>query len=205
MVSKDFKKSPPPRRRASRNAPPARPWRWFLGGALCGALLVWVAGNPQILPSAVRGAASEAREAVVNKGTGADQKPARPPTRFEFYTLLPEMEVAVPEEELRADPAPPSVATPPPAATGAASAAASAGASYLLQVGSFRRREDAERLRAQLALLGMEANIQTVSIDGHQTWHRVRVGPYARVGSLNAARARLQAEGHRSLVLRIRG
>ena len=48
---------------------------------------------------------------------------------------------------------------------------------YWLQAGSFRQHEDADRRRAQLALLGFTSVIQRVAVDD-QTWHRVRVGRY---------------------------
>ena len=49
---------------------------------------------------------------------------------------------------------------------------------YYLQAGSFRRFEDADRVKAQLALLGVVAGVQRVTINGGETWHRVRVGSY---------------------------
>ena len=48
----------------------------------------------------------------------------------------------------------------------------------MLQVGSFQSRPDAEKLKANLAFLGMQADVQKVRING-QNWHRVRTGPYA--------------------------
>ena len=48
---------------------------------------------------------------------------------------------------------------------------------YVLQVGSFQNINDAEKLKANLAFLGLEANIQHVTVN-KQAWHRVRTGPY---------------------------
>jgi cell division protein FtsN len=61
----------------------------------------------------------------------------------------------------------------------------------VLQVGSFRDLSEADRQKATLALIGLEADIQTVSIDGEETWHRVRLGPYQSLDALNEARGRL--------------
>ena len=62
---------------------------------------------------------------------------------------------------------------------------------YVLQLGAFTREEDAESLRARVALVGMSARIQPVRLD-RQTYYRVRVGPTSDLAQLNADRARLR-------------
>jgi len=52
-----------------------------------------------------------------------------------------------------------------------------AGKKYLLQAGSFKNQQDAERLKASLALLGVMSSIQSVSLN-QDNWHRVRIGPF---------------------------
>ena len=79
------------------------------------------------------------------------------------------------------------------------------GDSYLLQVGSFRKRSEADRLRARLALLGVEARIQRVSIDGRDAWHRVRVGPFSDLSKANEVRARLKANQITAMVMKLKG
>jgi len=74
---------------------------------------------------------------------------------------------------------------------------------YVLQAGSFRNNADADRLRAQLALIGVESDIQTVTIDDDQVWHRVRIGPFTDLERLNAARDRLADNGIQPLIIRI--
>ena len=83
--------------------------------------------------------------------------------------------------------------------------AVSTGGTYVLQVGSFRNEAEAERRRASLALLGLEARVQTIAIDGEATWHRVQVGPYEEVGALNDARVRLRENGIETMALKVRG
>jgi cell division protein FtsN len=161
---------------------------------------------------------STAAESPVEAVEETPQAQALPPKpRFDFYTLLPEMEVVVPDEEVAPPPPAPPVqqpasATKPPAAqqpvpaTPAATAPAktTAAGTYLLQVGSFRNGEQAERFRAELALLGMQTSIQKVTIDNKDTYHRVRVGPFQDTGSLNNARSRLSKKGIESSVIKIR-
>ncbi|MEX0899138.1 MAG: SPOR domain-containing protein [Gammaproteobacteria bacterium] len=114
----------------------------------------------------------------------------RPRPRFDFYRMLPNYEVVIPEQE--------DVASTPdePAAVEAAGV-------YVLQVGSFRKADDADRLRAQLALLGIESRIQLVTIDDADTWHRVRIGPIADLSDLQEMRQKLARNSIEALVIRV--
>ncbi|MGB1109783.1 MAG: SPOR domain-containing protein [Gammaproteobacteria bacterium] len=124
----------------------------------------------------------------------AEAEPSEP--HYDFYTLLPEYEVVIPEEELR-----PAKAAVEPAKLEPIKVEADA--IYLLQVGSFRTEAQAEDSRARLALLGFEASIHESSADGKQ-WFRVRLGPYRQAAELNDVRALLAAEGFGVLALRAR-
>ena len=89
--------------------------------------------------------------------------------KFNFYTILPELEVLIPESETR-----------PPARTSEAenkSVTNKTKKQYILQVGSFQNLADAKKLKVNLALLGLTADIQHVTVNNQQ-WHRVRTGPY---------------------------
>jgi len=114
---------------------------------------------------------------------------ARP--RYDFFTVLPEMEVVVPEQELSNQVRPPSDNA----------AAAPENARYLLQVGSFRDMDDAEQLKARLALLGVVARVQSVTVND-ATWHRVRVGPVNSAREADEMRNRLADNGIDSLVMK---
>lgn len=101
-----------------------------------------------------------------------------PASRFDFYDMLPNFEVVIPEQEpdVKRDVAPRAIVDP---------------GEYVLQAGSFSRYEDADRRRAELALQGIESTIQRVAIDD-RTYHRVRIGPTRDLDSLNEQRARLR-------------
>jgi len=73
----------------------------------------------------------------------------------------------------------------------------------VLQVGSFRKLNEADSLKANLALLGVEANIETVKVN-KDTWHRVRVGPYTNLAELNRTRRQLRQNDIDSLLMRVR-
>lgn len=105
----------------------------------------------------------------------AEEAPER---RFDFYNMLPNFEVIIPEQEpnVRRDSEPKAVERP---------------GIYVLQAGSFTEFVDADRRRAQLALQGIESRIQRVTIDD-KTYHRVRIGPTRDLDELNALRSRLR-------------
>lgn len=172
-------------------------WVWLLAGLTMGltvALLVYL-NQPRVTPAAPQ-AAANIPGARQDEAVGPQQKLAKVPAerRFDFYTLLPELEVVVPENQSRPPPAP---ARPGQAAT------AGATGPYVLQAGSFQGPEEADSLKANLALLGVEADIQTVTVDNN-TWHRVRIGPYADLAELHRIRERLTRNRIDTVVLKER-
>lgn len=115
--------------------------------------------------------------------------PPKEKERFTFYELLPNQEVVVPRNEVaKAD------ATKPPADA----------ASYIIQVASFRDREEADRQKADLALLGVESRIETVTIDNAETFYRVRVGPLKDFGKVQIISNRLADNGIQALVVKVK-
>ena len=111
-------------------------------------------------------------------------------SKFDFFTVLPEMEVVVPEGELIDDAGP----------AGAAAESGRSGA-YILQAGSFRNADDAEQMKARLALLGTQAEIRAVTVND-STWHRVRIGPVQGARRADEIRRLLQDNGIDTLVMK---
>jgi cell division protein FtsN len=72
----------------------------------------------------------------------------------------------------------------------------------ILQAGSFSNVDDAEKLKAKLAMLGAEANVQTAAIPDKGVWYRVRLGPYKNADELNKAKAFLKQNGVDSTPMR---
>ncbi len=99
--------------------------------------------------------------------------------RFDFYKILPGVEEPVTEKELKQ-------AAKQPSPTKDI---------YFLQVGAFQNISDADNLKAKLALLGVEAKIQSATLADKGVWHRVRVGPYTNIDDLNRMRATLKQNG----------
>jgi len=146
-------------------------WFWLLGGILIGLGIAVVLMFKGYLPELKQHMLSDdakpagtSEPALVEEKSSEADKPKKP--RYDFFTVLPEMEVVVPDQELsrKAKPAPDAIA-------------GSTRDSYILQVGSFQNSADAEQMKAKLALLGSVANIQTVTVNA-KTWHRVRIGPF---------------------------
>src|SRR6266404_929607 len=73
---------------------------------------------------------------------------------------------------------------------------------YVLQAGSYRNETDADRVRAQLALQGVDARVQRVAVDA-DVWHRVRIGPISNLDELNKVRRQLRAAEVDALVIRV--
>jgi hypothetical protein len=192
IVPRDYK-------HRAQKKPPKKPlpaWLWLITGLLLGGFivgLVWLKGQSVDAGGEWVGAKPDRPPQGATRSAKSTEVPPPPKPRFDFYNMLPEMEVVVPDDELEDEPA----TAVRPASTPAAT--------YLVQVGSFRRTEDAERLKAQLALLGIEAKVVKAKISAQDTRFRVRSGPYAGKEALNSARARLANNGFTGIVIRIDG
>lgn len=202
-MPRDYKHrtSAPRRRRGKRQSPPG--WLWLLAGLGIGLFVAFLFYLQQ-KPDTPAQAAVQHSQPVEVPAKGQDAREVRKPAakivpppppakpRFDFYTILPEMEVPVPEDEItgKAREGVPQVEAP---------------GTYLLQAGSFRTHEQADQLKAKLALLGLQAEIQTVTINNQETWHRVRVGPFTDLTALNTARARLKENNLDAILLRVGG
>ena len=106
--------------------------------------------------------------------------------RFEFYKVLTDKQdaaVVAPVEK------PKVIALP------TADSKHAGGEPSFLQAGSFSKADDAEKLKARLALLGLESSIQTATIPDKGVWYRVRLGPYKDMDELNRTRDSLKQNG----------
>jgi len=137
--------------------------RLYVAGVLTGLFLSFI-GYLGTLPD----------PAVSATESGTPEQPAVvvPRPRFDFYTNLTQetVEEVQEEQEVQGTVEPAADVRKPPMATELPEP-------YLLQAGSFRQAEDAERRRAQLLLLGLEPVIEKIS-SGNGTWFRVYLGPF---------------------------
>jgi len=121
----------------------------------------------------------------------ADPSARAPETkpRFDFYKILPGTEETVGEPQAKGAKKP---------------STAAAGETFFLQAGAFQNAKDADTLRARLALLGIEARIQTATLPDKGIWHRVRVGPYTSVAELDRTRDTLKQNGVETTLIKVR-
>jgi len=106
--------------------------------------------------------------------------------RFDFYKILPGEDGEKKSKDV------PKGSTPPTKEA------------FLLQAGSFQNAPDADNLKARLALLGVEASIETSAVPDKGVWHRVRIGPYTSVEELNRTRDTLKQNGVQTTLIKLR-
>lgn len=163
----------------------------FIAGILSTVLVFNAIGERDVAKVAAA-PKSEPKKAAVSK--------TETTTKFDFFTVLPEREVIVPDET--PPPKPKSkVVTTDNTASRPADKRFQSDERYILQAGSFRSNEDADRRRAQILLLGLDAKVESVQANG-DLWHRVYVGPFQSHNTLSSARAKLIGEAIDTLVIR---
>jgi len=190
-------------------------WIWLGIGVLLGltlAALVLIKDWAPMLrkknlpqPNAEATAPKESEAAVADE---AARKPTPPKKTFDFYSVLPEMEVVIPDAELSAKAraeqqrqqqaiqqsqnanATPT-ATPPPSESGR----------YVLLAGSYADPKAADEAKAKLAMLGVVAKVQSITING-KAWNRVMVGPYANASDTEAAKKSLADSGVKAIPMK---
>ena len=177
-----------PRTRARKKQPLAG-WVWMSFGLAIG---LSVAGTIYIRdrqPRSENTATSSSTPATTRSETQDPAPSGEPERRFQFYEMLPKFEVVIPEEK---ESARPDVQQSPVKSPGI----------YVLQAGSFSNYADADRVKAQLALLGIVSGIQKVSIDD-KVYHRVRIGPVEELERLNTLRQQLRQAQVEVMVIRV--
>lgn len=206
-MSRDYKPAPARTKRASKGSP-------FVSGLLVGLMLgvglsvgvaVWIQGGDspfshkdkvaedapaEGLSKPAKEKSTKGQEASAlpkgdNEGKASTEKP-----RFDFYTILPGTENQVTEQEIKQKEEPPA----PPVIS----------ESYYLQIGSYQTEDEADNMKAKLALQGVEALVQTAEIPDKGVWHRVRVGPFTELDQMNKTRSELVANGFKTDLIKVR-
>ena len=137
------------------------------------------AGKPEGAPAQVPALLPEPAAASA-KG---DDKP-----QFDFYNILQKGEAPASNHPLK-----PAKELAPEAGKG----------HFLVQAGAFQAPGDADNLKAKLALLGYEANIESANVPDKGTWYRVRLGPYGHSEEANQVRAALSHSGIAATLVKI--
>src|SRR5262245_5009525 len=179
-------------------------WIWMLFGLSIGLVVAagvyfrrapspaeHAATAERAAPAPANAERAPARRGAPGRGAAANNGEAAKASeqRFDFYDILPQYEVVVPEVETAAGP---SARAKPVDEPG----------SYVLQAGSFGAAADAEKLKANLALLGIESRVQKVSIDD-DVYHRVRIGPITDLDKLNRIRRQLHDAHINAMLMKV--
>lgn len=171
-------------------------WWQIAAGFVLGAVVSTALGVRDYLPflSTDTGPLPDPAATAPPEGdAGVAAEPAAvPKPKYDFYTVLPELDQVIPDAELTEQ-----AAAPPPAPSDPVTPTSR----YFLQAGSFRDSNDAESMKAKLAMTGMRAGVTPVNING-ATWYRVRVGPFGNPQDLDAARRQLGADGVQAIALK---
>ncbi|WP_047552129.1 SPOR domain-containing protein [Methylotenera sp. G11] len=198
-MSRDYKPSPERTKRQNKGNP-------FFSGLLVGFLLGVAASLAVVMyikggkspfaeqtvakkPLAEKIAEDAKKSADATDKTSADTTADNgDKTRFDFYTILPGSESKVTTEDLNIK-----EQQPQPVVQ----------YTYYLQVGAFQTSEEADNMKAKLALQGFEAVVQTAAIPDKGVWHRVRVGPLNNLDDINKAKSDLAANGFKADLIKV--
>ncbi len=216
-MTKDYKGRAQPK---ANKAPRRNCLFWFLSGLLLGAFavgLLWLRLDPALIRS---GKPLDGTSVPRPKVDQNQPPPASQLDEFGYEGILENLEVLVTAEEAppptpKPAPKPAPVETPKPRAAEPPVVAAKTQPepptlktkpvsrdAWILQVGAFSKKEDAEKRRAQLAFLGVSSRVQRITINGEKTFHRVRSGPYSSQTELDKIRQKLTRNKIKTSVIR---
>jgi cell division protein FtsN len=190
-------------------------WLWALIGLALGLVIAayfflgdtWKNRNSdQPTPNAAAEAPTTHSEDPV-----AQEPTEKPKPKYDFYTLLPEKEVLIPDSELQAqaeaeakrNAAPKPPVNAPDLVTTTPEINTPAAARFLIQAGAFKNPDEAENLKATIALTGEVARIESAEING-TTVYRVRLGPYGTASSLSSAKQALSSHGIEAQAIKVK-
>ncbi|MCG8392971.1 MAG: SPOR domain-containing protein [Pseudomonadales bacterium] len=197
----------PAKKKTQRQVPG---WVWLFTGLMVGLFVAFLfhLGKTQMEQGGRPPVAKADKDAPAQpeKPSPKSDPKAEDSPQFDFYAVLPKMEVIVPQNEGDSDTA--SRKQPdsrkPDNNTRKPQTGTRHSERYLLQAGSFRSNEDADRRRAELILQGFEATIQSVDLENGDSWHRVMIGPYNNVNTMHRAQDQLAGKGIETLPIKMK-
>ena len=170
----------------------------MLAGLFVAALL-YLQGADRLGRDVTRFAQEPPTESAAVRPSPEQPAADRDGPRFQFYELLPKDSISIPESP----PAREGVVPPPPPAT-VPDAQVPEDTRVLLQVGSFRGFAQADEMKARLAMMGLQADVREVRIEG-QVFYRVFVGPFPNATQADRWRDRLKRENIEALRVPVSG
>jgi cell division protein FtsN len=189
-MAKDYKNSPKPKDKPKGKSSGGFPgWGWFVLGIIAAIAVIKL--GPVLYQAEMHtgkkgGAAKPATLAAAVRATAPAASTA---THYDFYKMLPSFQVVIPGQDKEVKSGSPTTPVSQPG-------------NYILQVGSFPSFADADKMKATLALQGIESSIQQVQVNNGSTWNRVRIGPIKDLKQLNSIRAKLADDHIEPLVIK---
>ncbi len=197
-MARDYKhRTSSHRRKRSQSEAKVSWWRWLLVALL-------IAGFAWGLSFLGDSAPEKQIQAVTKPLAVIPVKPENKPAKkivksepeqiepqFDFYNLLESKEVRVPDYEIKTRAREEKVGK-------------AKSAQYVLQVGSFREYQEADKLKARLAFMGIQSKIEKAKV-GNIIWNRLKIGPYAKLSTVERVRKRLKSEGIATIVTELKG
>ena len=107
-------------------------------------------------------------------------------TEFDFYKILPKMEIKIPKNSSQIS----------------SINGEQAKSRYTLQIASLQDIEDAERLKSQLHDLGYSVTIQPYHASNGRVWNRVLTGPFLNLADAEDTQEELRQQRFDSLLLK---
>lgn len=157
-------------------------WKWMLVIVLIALFIFFLRYLQNNAPQSNNSSKVEKKVSIDKKTKSLkDQAKKAEEPRYDFYTILEQAEVVVPDYEIKTRVREERV--------GKAKATR-----YMIQAGSFREFSEADKLRARLALMGMESRVEKAKV-GDVIWNRVKMGPFTRSTSVSNIKERLRLQG----------
>ena len=193
---------------------------WMVMGLLVGLFVVFLVYLDKI-PNKDSGqttSSNQEKSKPSSKQNGA-KKSSPPKHQFDFYTVLPDRKVEIVDEnDNRA--AKKTISSKESKASNSQqiknqlseeqrknkekTASAQPPSLYQLQVGAFKELSKADAMKARLAFLGVESNIQVMQSNG-QKLYRVRVGPSTDSQKIERIKEQLKAQNINTFVQKLNG
>ena len=197
--------TPPIRRKPNRSC-----IGWMVGGVALGVLgSSLLSPQPNVVETAKSAQAGEpvtkptfTYEKILSETEVDISKGPPPPPPAPRPVPVPDIPAA--DNELATLTASESVTEPAPAAAALPPAMEPSSGTYVVQIASFSRTSDAERLQAQLNQLGVPTGIQTATLANGKTVYRVRTGAYASRPEAEQVRALLKRQGQDGMTIPVK-
>lgn len=183
-MARDYKDRANPRKK-SRSTSRVAWWKWIAVIILIALFLFFLNFLSNVTPEIVQ--KQQTKSISIEKKPKKTKQPPKHQDKipkepeFNFYTILTEEEVVVPEYEINTRIREEKIGK-------------TKETKYLMQAGSFRNFKEADKLKAHLALLGIESRIEKATV-GDVIWNRVRMGPFKSPSNVAKIKKQLKENG----------